>query len=103
MNEVSSAYVMRMLKHLFREQRAGRKIAVMPNASFERAYNDEIQASIGHIVPQDPNCNSYYKNGKGHNTIVHHRNIWALWWRLRRINWSEWDVLEAPSPALGSG
>lgn len=95
MNEVSSGYVSKVLKQVFSSERAGRKIAVMPKASFEREYNKEIQQNIGHIVPQDPSCNSYYKNKQGHNTIVHHRNIWALWWRLRKVNWKEWDVLDA--------
>jgi len=93
MNEVSAEYLSRLLKEIFMRNK-DRKFAVMPNPDFEKSYNQEIQNNIGHIVTQNPACNSYYNDSTGHNTIIHHRHIWQLWWRLRSINWKEWDTIE---------
>ncbi|KIW81112.1 hypothetical protein Z517_04135 [Fonsecaea pedrosoi CBS 271.37] len=92
MNEVASDYTSRIVKEIFQRSHHGTKFAVMPNAEFEQSYNDEIQNNLGHLVSQNSACNSYHNNADGHNTIVHHRNIWKLWWRLKKIDWNEWDI-----------
>lgn len=92
MNEVASDYTSRIVKEIFARSTHGTKFGVMPNAEFEQSYNYEIQKNIGFLVSQNASCNSYHNNSEGHNSIVHHRNIWNLWWRLRSIDWREWDT-----------
>lgn len=93
MNEVLAGYTCKMINEINKRNRREKRFAVMPSETFEEEWNRQLQDNIGHIVTQDPSCNSYQKTVGGSNTIIHHMHIWALWWRLRSINWKEWTVL----------
>lgn len=95
-NELASKFVSMCVKEIFRRGKDGRKFAMMPESTFEREYNEEIQRKLSNIVMQNPNCgNSTVKDKNNHNTVLHHRHILVMKWRLRHINWKEWVTLEA--------
>lgn len=94
MNEVLAGYLCRLMVEIKKRNNATNRFAIMPNMKFEEDWNQSLQANISHVVTQDPACNSYQKTAGGRNTIIHHLHIWSLWWRLRWINWDEWDLLE---------
>jgi len=96
-NELASEFISRCAKEIFRRERRGVKLAMMPEPNFEQVYNKEIQYKLRNVVMQNPKCgNSTVKDEHNHNTVLHHRHILLLRWRLRTINWKEWITLEAP-------
>ncbi|KAH0847494.1 flavin-binding monooxygenase [Fonsecaea pedrosoi] len=96
-NELASKFISMLVREIFRRNKLGLKFAMMPEPQFEDVYNKEIQWKLRNVVMQNPNCgNSTVKDQNNHNTVLHHRHILVMKWRLRSINWKEWIALQAP-------
>jgi cation diffusion facilitator CzcD-associated flavoprotein CzcO len=95
--ERQARLVSKAVREIVVRERRGKKFAMHPNLAREREYNCDVQnGQTGTLVWARPDCVTYYKNDDGWNTYT---MPWTWWqWRrmLRKIFWSEWEVIEKP-------
>ncbi|CAI7588631.1 unnamed protein product [Penicillium glandicola] len=65
MIEAQSRYLNTLVGEVIRSREQGKTLALKPEPSALKSYNDRIQALLRHTSFADPNCNSWYKRDNG--------------------------------------